>query len=264
MNVNNHQQNLLPMKKALILLMTVTLVCSCSLVSKKPVEKLISKQNIEMTGNGFEIFRLGADMKLVTVQNPDDADEWMIRGSVPLMKISEDQLTETEIVLNLLDESGMKVRDGYLLVAEDLVNLIPKYNAEKNLEKTIVFTTGEDSRKYFSYKEACDILERTKQIAMNVNVVKAEPEVAVTPTPEKKKDGPVTFQSLMEKYGVYGKLSQYDKALSQKEKKKAKQIEDDLFKICKQVKNDPTVPQSVAQKFRDYIEDKEDEIEKKY
>jgi hypothetical protein len=68
----------------------------------------------------------------------------------------------------------------------------------------------------------------------------------------------------MEKYGVYGRLAQYEKALSKKEKKKAKQIEDDLFKICKQVKADPTVPQSVAQKFRDYIEDKEDEIEKKY
>lgn len=251
------------MKKALILLMTVVLLGSCSM-TKKPVEKLISKQNIEMTGNGFEIFRLGADMKLVTVQNPDDANQWMIRGSVPLMKISEDQLTETEIVLNLLDESGMKVRDGYVLVAEDLTNLIPKYNAEKNVEKTIVFSTGEDSRKYFSYKEANDILERTKQLAMNVNVVRSEPEVAVTPTAEKKKDGPVTFQSLMEKYGVYGRLAQYEKALSQKEKKKAKKIEDDLFTICKQVKADPTVPQSVAQKFRDYIEDKEDEIEKKY
>ena len=251
------------MKKALILLMAVILVGSCA---QQPVEKMISKQNVEMTGNGFEIFRLGADLKLVTVQNPDKSDEWMIRGSVPLMKVSEDQLTVTEIFATLLDESGMKVRDGYTLVAEDLVNLIPKYNAEKNVEKTIVFSASSDSRKFFSYKEACNILERTKSVAMNVNVVMAEPEVAITSTaaPEKKKDGPVTFQSLMEKYGVYGKLSQYDKALSQKEKKKAKQIEDDLFKICKQVKADPTVPQSVAKKFRDYIEDKEDEIEKKY
>ena len=249
------------MKKALFLMMAVALVAGCS---QNPVEKLIPKQNVEMTGNGFAIFRLGADLKLVTVQNPDKSDEWTVRGSVPLMKVSEDLLTVTEITASLLDESGMKVRDGFTLVAEDLVNLIPKYNAEKNVEKTIVFSTSEDSRKYFSYKEACDILDRTKSVAMNVNIVIAEPEVAVAPAPEKKKDGPVTFQSLMEKYGVYGKLAQYDKALSQKEKKKAKEIEDNLFKICKQVKADPAVPESVAKKFRDYIEDKEDEIEKKY
>ena len=44
----------------------------------------------------------------------------------------------------------------------------------------------------------------------------------------------------------------------------ARPIEDGLYEICKRVKADPTVPESVAQRFRDYIEDKEDEIEKKY
>jgi len=68
----------------------------------------------------------------------------------------------------------------------------------------------------------------------------------------------------MEKYGVYGLLSQYDRALKNKDKKKAKKIEDDLYSICKKVKADPTVPESVAKRFRDYIEDKEDEIEDKY
>ena len=129
------------MKKVAIILLATVLVASCSF-KKEPVEKMIPKQNVELTGNGFEIFRLGADLKLVTVQNPDNSDEWMVRGSVPLMKLTEDQLSETQITLNLLDESGMKVRDGYALFAEDLVDLIPKYNAEKNVEKTIVFSTS--------------------------------------------------------------------------------------------------------------------------
>lgn len=249
------------MKKTLFILAMLVLLAGCA---QKPVENLVSKQNVEMTGNGFQMFRLGADLKLVMVQNPDNGDDWMLRGSVPLMKISEDPIGPTDITLNLLDESGMKVRDGYFLTAEDLGDLIPKYNADKNVEKTIVFSAGPECRKYFTYKEAADMLNRTKSVAMNVNLVKAEPEVAVVPEAEKKKDEPVTFQSLMEKYGVYGKLSQYDKALRNKEKKKAKQIEDGLFAICKQVKADPNVPASVAKKFRDYIEDKEDEIEKKY
>ena len=75
---------------------------------------------------------------------------------------------------------------------------------------------------------------------------------------------PVTFKSLMSKYGVYGRLAQYDKALSNREKKKAKEIEDELYEICKKVKADPNVPESVYKEFRNYIEDEEDRIEDKY
>lgn len=248
------------MKKLFLFLAAFVLVASCS--TKKPVEVQIPKQNVELTGNGFQIFRLGADLKMVMVQSPDANDEWMIRASVPLMKVSEDPLGATAINLNLLDESGMKVRDGFFLSAEDLGDLIPKYNAEKNVEKTIVFSASEDSRKYFSYKEAADLLSRTKSVAMNVSMLQSQPEVAV-PVADQKNE-PVTFNSLMEKYGVYGLLSQYDRALKSKDKKKAKKIEDELYSICKKVKADPTVPESVAKRFRDYIEDKEDEIEDKY
>lgn len=252
------------MNRIAILLTAIVLIAGCA--SPKPAETQIPKQNVEMTGNGFQIFRLGADLKLVPVQNPDDANLWMIRASVPLMKVSEEQMAETDIVINLLDESGMKVRDEYVLVAEDLVNLIPKYNSEKNVEKIIVFSAGPDSRKYFSAKEVMDILSRTKSVAMNVSVVEAQPEVAVETAPAKKADKPepVTFKSLMSKYGVYGKLSQYDKALKNKEKKKAKGIEDDLYAICKKVKADPTVPEKVYKEFRKYIEEEEDRIEAKY
>ena len=255
------------MKKVFLLLASLSLLAACS-TSKAPVEVQIPKQNVELTGNGFQIFRLGADLKLVTVQNPDKADEWMIRASVPLMKVSEDQLDETAILLNLLDESGMKIRDGYVLAAEDLVDLIPKYNADSNVEKNLVFSAAPDSRKYFSYKEAADMLTRTRAVAMNVNVVTRQPEVAVEAAAAakaaEKKAEPVTFKSLMSKYGVYGKLSQYDKALKNGEKKKAKQIEDDLYAICKRVKADPTVPESVYKQFHDFIEDEEDRIEDKY
>lgn len=254
------------MKKVLLLLTALVLVAGCA-TEKKPVEVLIPKQNVELTGNGFQIFRLGADLKLVTVQNPDKADEWMIRGSVPLMKVSEDLLAETAIDVNLLDENGMKVRDGFVLTAEELVNLIPKFNAEKNVEKNIVFSAAEGSRKYFSYKEASDLLNAVKSVAMNVNVVQQQPEVAVEQVAAEKKaekKEPVTFKSLMSKYGIFGKLSQYDKALKDKDKKKAKKIEDELYVICKKVKADPSVPESVYQQFRKYIEDEEDRIEDKY
>jgi PBP1b-binding outer membrane lipoprotein LpoB len=119
---------------------------------------------------------------------------------------------------------------------------------------------------------------KKQSVDVNANEAEAQPEAvvetpvdtvveaapAVQPQVPEQKPEPVTFKSLMSKYGVYGRLAQYDKALSNKEKKKAKEIEDELYEICKKVKADPTVPESVYKKFRDYIEDEEDRIEDKY
>lgn len=119
---------------------------------------------------------------------------------------------------------------------------------------------------------------KKQAVDVNANEAEAQPEAvvetpvdtvveaakAVQPQVPEQKPEPVTFKSLMSKYGVYGRLAQYDKALSNKEKKKAKEIEDELYEICKKVKADPTVPESVYKKFRDYIEDEEDRIEDKY
>ena len=252
------------MKKLLPILMALALLSGCSMLSKKPVEKLVPKSDVELTGNGFQIFRLGSDLKLVMVQSPDNTADWMIRATVPLMNVSENPIGPVDINVNLLDESGMKVRDGFVLVAEDMIDLIPKYNAEKNVEKNIVFSASEDSRKYFTYKEAADMIARTKSIAMNVNQLKTEAEVIAEQKAEQKKKEPLTLNSLLEKHGVYGLLSQYDKLLRNKEKKKAKEVEDRLYAICKQVKADPSIPKDLASRFRDYIENKEDEIEDKY
>lgn len=98
---------------------------------------------------------------------------------------------------------------------------------------------------------------------LTVDSSKVETQVVPEVEPENKPE-PVTFNSLMKKYSVYWRLSQYDKLLSQKEKKEAKRVEDELYEICKKVKADPTVPEWLAKKFRDYIEDEEDKIEDKY
>lgn len=258
------------MKQFLSFAMALLLVAACG-PGGQPVEKLIPKTDVELTGNGFQVFHLGSDVKLVMVQNLDNAKEWMLRASVPLMKVSEGLVGDMSIDVNLLDENGMKVRDGYMLTAEDIINLIPKFNADKNVEKNIVFSASDNARRYFTYKEAVDMIERTKSLAMNVSLTEVLPEVVPEQQANKKledakaeKPQPVTFDSLMKKYGVYGLLSQYDTALKNRDKKKAKGIEDKLYTICKQVKSDPSVPESVAKKFRDYIETEEDRIEDKY
>lgn len=254
------------MKKFLCFALALAFLAGCA--KQEPVEKIIPKTDVELTGNGFQVFHLGSDVKLVMVPNPDNANEWALRASVPLMKVSEGLIGDVAITTTLLDQSGMKIRDNYVLVAEDLINLIPKFNAGQNVEKNIIFSASEDSRKYFAYKEMVDMIERTQSLAMNVALTEVEPVVVPEQVAEKKKEEnkpePVTFNSLMNKYGVYGLLAQYDKALSKKEKKEAKAIEDKLYQICKKVKADPTVPESLAKQFRDYIEKEEDKIEDKY
>ena len=75
---------------------------------------------------------------------------------------------------------------------------------------------------------------------------------------------PRTVDDLCRKYGMYGKLAQYETHVRNKDKKAAKKVEDEMWKIEKQVKNDSSLPESLRKSFVKYIEDKEDEIEKKY
>jgi len=256
------------MKKILIFAVALLFLAAGCDSGKKPVEKLIPKPDVQLTGNGFQVFQPNGDLKLVLVQNIDNANEWALRASAPLVKVSEGLVGDMTIKVTLLNESGMKVRDDYVLVAEDLINLIPKFNAEKDVENNVIFVASPDSRKFFTFKEAADMLERTQAVAMNVALTEVEPDVVPEQQAEKKKEEqkpePVTFNSLMQKYGIYGLLSQYDKALKAGEKKEAKKIEDKLYDICKKVKADKTVPEDLAKRFRDYIENEEDKIEDKY
>ena len=87
-------------------------------------------------------------------------------------------------------------------------------------------------------------------------------KIKATETQEENK--PLTLNDLLKQYGIYGMLAQYDKYLKNGEKKKAKQLEDRLYTIEKKVKNDASIPKSLRERFVDYIEDKEDEIEDRY
>lgn len=245
------------MKKLIILIASIALLSACSFFGGAPKEKIVLKHNVEMTGNGFQLFALGADVKLVAVPDPDDAGEYIIKATVPLRKIDDKvKIKEMNIDLNFIDANAMKVRDGFYLVAQDLENILPMYNEGSGVERTIVFVPADGAKDDFSAKEARDLFERTATLAMNVNLpvpAKAEPAKGSSP-----------LNDLLVKHNVYGRLAAYDRALRDKEKKRAKQIEDSLYETCNQVDKDPSVPKWLAEKFRDYIEDREDAIEDKY
>lgn len=245
------------MKKLVILLASAMLLASCAFFGGAPQDKIILKHNVEMTGNGFQLFALGADVKLMAVPNPDENGKYAIKATVPFRKLDDSQkIKEMNIDLNFIDANATKVRDGFYLVAEDLDNIIPMYNEGSNVERTIVFVAPDGVKKDFSAKEASDLFKRTATLAMNVNLpVPAKAETAKSSSP---------LNDLLVKHNVYGRLAAYDRALRDGEKKRAKQIEDGLYATCKQVEKDPSVPEWLSDKFRDYIEDREDAIEDKY
>lgn len=245
------------MKKLTILLASALLLAGCSFFGGAPQDKIVLKHNVEMTGNGFQLFALGADVKLMAVPNPDENGKYAVKATVPFRKLDDKQkIKEMNIDLNFIDGNATKVRDGFYLVADDLDNIIPVYNEGSNVERTIVFVAPEGVKKNFSAKEVKDLFARTATLAMNVNLpvpVQAEPAKSSSP-----------LNDLLVKHNVYGRLAAYDRALRDKEKKRAKQIEDSLYETCKMVEKDPSVPEWLSDKFRDYIEDREDAIEDKY
>ena len=264
------------MKKVLFLLFAAALMVSCS-SNNQPVETRVAKANVEIAGNSFGSFKLGSDVKILMSQSPNEKSKWNIKATVPIQKIDAKQFNDLVIDMNLLDENKLNVHDGFVLTGEDIANVLPLINNDPSVERDIVFTASENSKKDFSYKEAVDILNKTKSLRCSFTttepVVDAatpepEPEPEAEATVEKKEEPkynypPKTINDICMKYGIYGKMSQYEKAIRNGEKKKAKSIEDDMYRICKAVKNDPNVPEWLAKNFKNYVEDREDEIEDK-
>jgi hypothetical protein len=282
------------MKKALII-SAVAAVLACACTSDKPAEVYIPKNTVEFAGNIFSAFSLGADVKLYSVQNPDNSSEWSIQAVVPVRKEANGLLDNLTIDLVPLDDRGVRVRDGLVLHGEDLANLIPVFNAGVNVERTIVFSAADHERKYMSGSEAARLLENTKGVRMDFNIpvtsfndpnaaaltpAPAAPTQATMLTPQgapapaapaaapaapkKPKEYPMTLDGLCRKHGVYGLLSRYETAIRNDNGKAAKNIEDQLWAIEKMIKNDGSIPKALREQFVDYIEDKEDEIEDRY
>ncbi|MCR5660372.1 MAG: hypothetical protein K6G25_13740 [Bacteroidales bacterium] len=263
------------MKKCLFILLSAMLLVGCG--GNKPVETIISKNDVDLTGNAFQSFRLGGDIHLLMAPNTEDASKWMIRATAPVQKTDNAQIHEMTAEINLLDANGTKVREGFILSANDLASILPVFNAASGTEKTIAFSAGEGMKKDFSYKEAVELLNNVKKIALTLNTKKTADKVAEeattvasdasteddqTQTTDEKK--PSTLNELLKYYGIYGKLAVYEKHLRNGDKKRAKQVEDQLYSIERKVKNDASLPKSLRERFVDYIEDKEDEIEDRY
>ena len=252
------------MKKQLLLLSLTLLALSCS--SDKSAELYVPKNTVEFAGNAFTSFSLGADVKLYVSPNPDKSSQWTVQAVVPIRKEVKGAIGDLSINLTPLDDRSIRLRDGFVLEGEDLQNLVPVYNSADNVERTVVFSVAKDGvKKYFSKKEATKLLAQTKGVRMDFNVSGEAGKAAVSASGSASgEEYPMTLDGLCRKYGVYGLLAQYDVALRNGQDKRAKQIEDQLWSIEKRVGNDRSVPEWLRDRFKDYVEDREDEIEDRY
>lgn len=250
------------MKKLFVLLCVAALAAACS--NEKSADLYVPKNTVEFAGNAFTSFSLGSDVRLYTSQNPDAPKEWTVQAVIPIRKEVKGPISGLAINLTPLDDRGIRIRDNFVLEGEDLYNLVPVYNSADNVERTVVFSVVQDGvKKYFSKKEAERLLASTKGVRMDFNIISSNGTVPALSS-SAQEEFPMTLDGLCRKYGVYGLLGQYDSALRNDNDKRAKQIEDQLWSIEKRVKNDSSVPAWLRDRFVEYIEDKEDEIEDRY
>ena len=251
-------------------MLSAFILFSCG--SKQPVETSISKNDVDLTGNAFQSFRLGGEVKLLMTPDPDDNSKWMIRATTPLCKADNSNIGDMEAEMKLLDDHGTNVREGFSLTANDIASLIPVFNASPDAEKTVVFSAGEGVKKDFTFKEASELISKVKKIGMTINTFQASGD-ATTPSTtdtnqvtegDKANAKPQTVNDLLTQYGIYGMLAQYDRHLKNGDRIKAKQVEDRLYSIEKKVQNDVSLPKWMRDRFVEYIENKEDEIEDRY
>lgn len=254
------------MKRLILLLAAAILIASCA--NNEPKELYIPKSTVEFAGNAFSAFSLGSDVKLYTAQSPDQESQWTVQAVVPVRKETQTQLETLDIQIVPLDERNIRVREGLVLEGEDLSALVPVFNSGKSVERTVVFSVNPSyGKKYFTKKEAEALVAKTKGVRVDFNAVEAVPvtakpaAAAALVNEETGEVFPLTVDGLCRKYGVYGLLGQYERYLKAGDKKQAKKIEDKLWTIEKKVKADKSLSESLRSSFKDYVEDKEDEIE---
>ena len=99
----------------------------------------------------------------------------------------------------------------------------------------------------------------------NPEEVKKEAESNTTTTPVTKNSIPKRYslQSLLAFYEIQAKLDLYKGYLVEKKRRKAREIEDELWEIEKKVSDNSAIPESVRKEFVDYIESAEDDLEDK-
>ena len=248
------------MKRILIVLTAAFALQACT---SAPKDVIFDKSTVEFLGNAFSDFALGDDLTVFLTQNPQDQEKWSIQATVPVKKVSSEAVDSLTLDIIPVDERGVNVDDSLFFQAQDLENLIPVFNSADSTAKTIVFK----SNKEFTRKEADAILEKAENLKMAFNKLQSQQTIAEEKEAEeaeaKKKEKP-TLGSLCEQYGVYGMLGQYDKLLKKGDKRAAKKVEDRLWEIEKKVMADNSLPESLRKQFKNYIEDREDQIEDKY
>lgn len=101
--------------------------------------------------------------------------------------------------------------------------------------------------------------------AMEADVEQAQeaaPEVVEEAAPVQ--EAVVTVDALCQQFGVYDLFSQYDRLLKGGDKKSAKKIEAQFTQLKKQIKADQALPEKLRESFKNYIEDKQEEIGARY
>lgn len=241
------------LKTSLTIFIAALLFVSCG---KK--EKTYSKAKVEMTGDLFNSLEVTNKARLFMTPNPANKSSWMICATVPMQKIDNKSIKVMNAGVNLLDENGTKVDPDFMLIAEDMKSITPVLNSNTYVEKTVVFSTPNGLKKDFSRKEASSLIKKTKQLGLILSTTKISMPTASS------NSGAVTLEDLLQQYDIYAKLQLYDSYLRRGESRKAKQLEDQMWTIEKQVQKDPSIPKSVRDAFENYIETREDQIEDKY
>ena len=249
------------MKKLFFLLAGLFIIIT-SCTQTQAVESLLPTDSIDLAGNAFQAFKLNGDVKLLATPTPNNSSKYTIKATAPLQAAATVS-GPVKLQLTLLDENGINIGDGFILEAEDMENIIPVLNASPEAEKTVVFSVVGNTKEY-SQKEASELISKVKKIRMTVLTEEPVVPIDTTAMAAEEESQLTTLNDLLKEYNVYNLLAQYDYWLKKDDDDRAEKIEDKLYAITKKVQNDKTIPESLRDKFEEYIEDREDEIEDKY
>ena len=82
--------------------------------------------------------------------------------------------------------------------------------------------------------------------------------------PEEADVNTLTVDGLCNQLGVYDLLDQYKQGVQNKDRKAVREAQTQLNALKRQVRTDQSLPQSLRDNFKTYVEDKEEEIKERF
>ena len=149
------------------------------------IEKMIPAENVEIIGPDAKLVKIVGETKIFMVPSTESNKDnsWSIQALVPIQNTLEipglDDIKSAKF--DLLDENNSQIHHHFGMQLQNPSQAAALFGSEAGTVKKIVFEPIWKTISYYDYKTIADIVNRTENLVLNLEVREGGTTVSTTP-----------------------------------------------------------------------------------